>query len=86
MRGQREILHLLAGPDASFTQSDLILDMHDPDQFERGYEIAMSMPDCYTTESYYRDTYRQIQEAYLAKNPRLMHEALTSLIIDILYR
>jgi len=86
MRGQREILRLLAGPRASFTQSDLILDMNDPDQFERGYQIAMSMPDCYINESYYSDTYRQIQEAYLAKNPRLMHEALTSLIIDIIHR
>lgn len=60
--------------------------MNDPDQFERGFEIAMSMPDCYKNESYYRDTYRQIQEAYEAKNPHLMRGALTSLIIDIIHR
>lgn len=86
MLGQQEILNLLAGPRASITECNLTLDMSDPGQFERGYQIAMQMPSCYTNDKYYIPTYHQIHEAYQTKNPRLMHKALSRLCIDIAYR
>jgi hypothetical protein len=86
MLGQQEILNLLAGPMAGITDCNLILDMTNPEEFERAYRIAMQMPSCYTSDKYYIPTYHLIQEAYKTKKPRLMHEALTKLCIDISYR
>lgn len=86
MIGQQEILNLLAGPSARITDCNLILDMDDPGQFERGYRIAMQMPSCYITDPYYIPTYRRIREAYQAKDPGLMKQALSKLCIDISYR
>lgn len=86
MLGQQEILNLLAGPMAGITQCDLTFDMNDPGEFERAYHIAMQMPACHTSDKYYLPTYRRIQEAYQARNPRLMHDALSRLCIDIAYR
>lgn len=86
MLGQQEILNLLAGPHAGITQCDLILDMSNPDEFERAYRIAMQMPSCYTSDPYYLPAYQRIQEAYQTRNHRLMYEALNKLCIDIAYR
>lgn len=86
MLGQQEILNLLAGPHAGITQCNLILDMNQPEEFERAYRIATQMPSCYTSDKYYIPTYRLIHEAYQAKDPRLMEQALTKLCIDISYR
>jgi len=86
MLGQQEILNLLSGPMAGITQCALILDMNAPEEFERAYHIAMQMPSCYTSDKYYLPTYHRIQEAYQDRNPRLMHDALSRLCIDIAYR
>jgi len=86
MLGQQDILNLLAGPKAGILDCNLVLDMNNPEEFERGYRIAMQMPSCYTSDPYYIPTYHLIHEAYKAKNPRLMDQALTRLCIDISYR
>lgn len=86
MLGQSEILDLLAGPAATITQCNLALDTNDPEQFERGYQIAMRMRPCYINELYYKPTYQKIREAYEARDPARMHEALSKLCLDIVYR
>jgi len=86
MSGQHDILQLLAGPRASITECNLILDMNDPAQFERGYQIAMSLESRYQNDSYYRPTYHSIRVAYARKSPALMHAALTRICIDLVNR
>ena len=84
--GQREIMNQLAG-DVNFS-SDITLkfDLCNPEQFERAYRIALSMPGCYQTEDYYKPTFHQLAEAYRDKDPQQMHDALCRLCIDILHR
>lgn len=82
--GKHEILTALAGPNAGFTGFEIIIDLQQPDGFERAYKIAESMASCHKDDPYFRPSFQKIRAAHAAKDVALMRDGLESLCDDIL--